>query len=168
MKLNELGRIPGTGQARKRIGRGIGSGTGKTGGRGVKGQKSRSGVSIRGFEGGQMPLYRRLPKRGFNNSVFTKNPEIVNLDRLQDAIDRGTIDASQPITEQTLHDGGMVKLGKDGVRLLGRGELKQPLTITVTAASANALALVSAAGGTVTTTAPSKDKSAEADTGKGE
>ncbi|MBB4285843.1 50S ribosomal protein L15 [Roseospira goensis] len=152
MKLNELRDNAGATKARKRIGRGIGSGTGKTSGKGQKGQKSRTGVSIKGFEGGQMPLYRRLPKRGFTNAKFAKHFAEVNLGRLQKAIDAGRLDASQPIDEARLVEAGLVGRIRDGVRLLGTGTLTSAVTITVTGASAGARAAVEAQGGTVTVT----------------
>ncbi|MCF6196041.1 MAG: 50S ribosomal protein L15 [Emcibacter sp.] len=152
MKLNEIANKPGATKNRKRIGRGIGSGTGKTGGRGVKGQKSRSGVAIKGFEGGQMPLYQRLPKRGFNN-INRKNFVPVNLGRLQEAIDAKKIDAKKAITIDVLQAAGVVNGVKDGVRLLASGELKAKVTIEVSGASAAAVAAVEKAGGTVTVTA---------------
>ena len=149
MKLNELANKPGSTKPRKRIGRGIGSGTGKTGGRGVKGQKSRSGVAIKGFEGGQMPIHMRLPKRGFNN-INAKSFVPVNIGRLQEAIDAKKIDAKKPITVDVLKAAGVVTRVKDGVRLLGTGELKAKVNIEVSGASASAIAAVEKAGGTVT------------------
>ncbi len=150
MKLNELSDNPGARQAPKRVGRGIGSGTGKRSGRGDKGQKSRSGVALKGFEGGQMPIYRRLPKRGFNNHRFAKTYEVVNLDRLQQAIDEGRIDAKKPVDRAALMAAGLVRKQRDdGVRLLGRGELKAKLDITVDGASRTAVAAVEKAGGTL-------------------
>ncbi len=150
MKLNELSDRPGARQAPKRVGRGIGSGTAKTSGRGHKGQKSRSGVAIKGFEGGQMPIYRRLPKRGFSNHRFAKIYEVVNLDRLQLAIDEGRIDAKKPVDRAALIAAGLVRKQRDdGVRLLGRGELKAKLDITVDGASRSAIAAVEKAGGTL-------------------
>ncbi|MCK5574941.1 MAG: 50S ribosomal protein L15 [Sphingomonadales bacterium] len=158
MRLNELADNPGATKNRKRIGRGIGSGKGKTGGRGVKGQKSRSGVAIKGFEGGQMPLYQRLPKRGFNN-INRKNFVPVNLGKLQEAIDAKKIDAKKTITIDVLQAAGLVNGVKDGVRLLAKGELKAKVTIEVSGASAAAIAAVEKAGGTVAVTvkaAPAK------------
>lgn len=152
MKLNELANKPGSTKPRKRIGRGIGSGTGKTGGRGVKGQKSRSGVAIKGFEGGQMPIHMRLPKRGFNN-INAKTFVPVNLGRLQEAIDAKKIDAKKPITVEILKAAGVVTRVKDGVRLLGNGEIKAKVNIEVSGASAAAIAAVEKAGGTVTVAA---------------
>jgi len=153
MKLNEIRDNKGATKARKRVGRGIGSGTGKTGGRGVKGQKSRSGVSLLGFEGGQMPLYRRLPKRGFTN-IFAKKFAVVNVGRLQKAIDAGKLDAKKPINAETLVASGVVRRALDGVRLLAKGEIKAKVTIEVAGASAAAVAAVEKAGGKVTVSAP--------------
>ena len=142
MNLNELSNNPGARQPRKRVGRGIGSGTGKRSGRGDKGQKSRSGVSLGGFEGGQMPIYRRLPKRGFNNHRFAKTFELVNLDRLQQAVDAGRLDAKKPVDRAALIAAGLVRKQRDdGVRLLGRGALKAKLNITVDGASRAAIAM---------------------------
>lgn len=148
MKLNEIIDVPGARQARKRVGRGIGSGFGKTAGRGHKGQKSRSGVAIKGFEGGQMPLHRRLPKRGFNN-ISAKTFGVVNLDRVQTAIDDGKLDAKKPVTSEALIGAGIARRTKDGVRLLGSGELKAKVTFQVQGASKNAIAAVEKAGGSV-------------------
>ena len=148
MKLNELANKPGSAKPRKRIGRGIGSGTGKTGGRGVKGQKSRSGVAIKGFEGGQMPIHMRLPKRGFNN-INSKTFVPVNIGRLQEAIDAKKLDAKKTITVAELKAAGVVTRVKDGVRLLGNGALKAKVNIQVSGASAAAIAAVEKAGGTV-------------------
>ena len=157
MKLNELANKPGSTKPRKRIGRGIGSGTGKTGGRGVKGQKSRSGVAIKGFEGGQMPIHMRLPKRGFNN-INSKTFVPVNIGRLQEAIDAKKIDAKKPITVDVLKEAGVVTRVKDGVRLLAKGELKSKVNIEVSGASAAAIAAVEKAGGTVTVPAAVEKK----------
>ena len=151
MKLNELRDNAGARHKSKRLGRGPGSGKGKTAGRGHKGQKSRSGVAIKGFEGGQMPLYRRLPKRGFNN-IFAKNFQVVNLGRLQMAIDAGKHDAGSAIGMPELIASGVVRRARDGVRLLAKGELKSKVEIAVSGASAAAVAVVEAAGGTVTVT----------------
>lgn len=148
-KLNELRDNPGARKNKMRVGRGIGSGKGKTAGRGVKGQTSRTGVAINGFEGGQMPLHRRLPKRGFTN-IFAKEFSEVNLGRLQAAIDAGRIDATKEIDTAALVAAGLVgKVAKDGVRLLGRGELTATVTIAVAGASASAKAAVEKAGGSV-------------------
>lgn len=150
MKLNELSDNKGARKKRIRIGRGIGSGKGKTGGRGVKGQKSRSGVSgIRAYEGGQMPLYMRLPKRGFNKPNAAKYAE-VNIGRLQAAVDAGKLDAGKTVDAAALVEAGVVRRARDGVRLLGTGELTAKLTIEVAHASAGAKAAVEKAGGSVT------------------
>ena len=165
MKLNELSDKPGARQNSKRVGRGIGTGRGKTSGRGHKGQKSRSGVSIKGFEGGQMPLHRRLPKRGFTN-IFRKRYVPINLDRLQRAIDEGRLDAKKPIDEAALVEAGLVKNPRDGIRLLAKGELKAKVQISVTGASKAAQAAVEKAGGSVTLSAPAApDAEAESDGG---
>lgn len=148
MKLNELNDNAGATHARKRIGRGIGSGTGKTGGRGVKGQKSRSGVAIKGFEGGQMPVHRRLPKRGFTN-IFAKNLNAVNIGRLQQAVDAGKLDASAVVTVDALKAAGVVRRVLDGVRIIGEGELTAKLTIEAVGFSAKAKEAVEKAGGSV-------------------
>ena len=158
MKLNQLSDNKGARKERTRVGRGIGSGKGKTGGRGVKGQKSRSGVSgIRAFEGGQMPLYMRLPKRGFNKPNRAKYVE-VNLGRLQTAIDAGKLDEGTPIDAAVLTAAGVIRRPLDGVRLLGTGELTAKVDITVAHASASAKAAVEKAGGSVTVNAPVQDK----------
>ena len=149
MRLNELRDNPGATRAKKRVGRGIGSGKGKTAGRGHKGQKSRSGVAIKGFEGGQMPIHRRLPKRGFNN-LFAKDYNEVNIGRLQAAVDKKTLDPKKPVTVEALREAGLIRRVKDGVRLLGQGELKTKLNIEVTGASAGAVKSVEKAGGSVT------------------
>jgi large subunit ribosomal protein L15 len=149
MKLNELADNPGATKKLMRVGRGVGSGKGKTGGRGVKGQKSRRGVSINGFEGGQMPLHMRMPKRGFN-PLNGKKTQWINLATLQNAIDNKKIDAKSEITEDTLVEAGVLRRKKDGVRLLARGELKAKVNITVSGASAAAIAAVEKAGGKVT------------------
>ncbi|KND16982.1 50S ribosomal protein L15 [Pannonibacter sp. Q-1] len=148
MKLNDLRDNPGSVKDRTRVGRGIGSGKGKTGGRGVKGQKSRSGVAIKGFEGGQMPLHRRLPKRGFTN-IFAKDFNIVSLGRVQVALDEGKLDAKASITVEALKAAGIVKRVKDGVRLLADGELKAAVTFEVAGASKTAVEAVEKAGGKV-------------------
>ncbi len=149
MKLNEIRDNPGARKQRMRVGRGIGSGKGKTAGRGVKGQTSRTGVAMKGFEGGQMPLHRRLPKRGFKNP-FPKSYAEVNLGRLQQAIDAGRLDISGPITTEALGRAGLFTRVRDGVRLLGKGELTAKIEIEVTGASAAAVAAVERAGGSVT------------------
>jgi large subunit ribosomal protein L15 len=148
MKLNEIRDNEGAHKKRMRVGRGPGSGKGKTAGRGVKGQKSRSGVAIGGFEGGQMPLYMRMPKRGFNNPNALKLAE-VNLWRLQDAVDAGKLDASGEIKGDALVAAGVIRRTKDGVRLLGTGELTSALTLVVWSASAGAIKAIEAAGGSV-------------------
>jgi large subunit ribosomal protein L15 len=148
MKLNELADRPGATKARMRIGRGIGSGKGKTGGRGVKGQKARTGVHVKGFEGGQMPLHRRLPKRGFNN-IFSKDYNEVGLDRVQEAIDAGRLDAKTLVTAAALKAAGVIRREKDGVRLLANGELKAAVAFEIAGASGPAIAAVEKAGGSV-------------------
>ena len=148
MRLNELHDNEGARRNHMRVGRGEGSGKGKTAGRGQKGQKSRSGVSLVGFEGGQMPLYRRVPKRGFKN-LFRKNYEIVNLDRLQKAIDDKKLDASATITAEIMVAAGLVNNNRDGVRLLGKGELTTKITIEVVGATKTAMAAVEKVGGAV-------------------
>ncbi|OQM75743.1 50S ribosomal protein L15 [Manganibacter manganicus] len=148
MKLNDLRDIDGATHTRKRVGRGIGSGSGKTGGRGVKGQSSRSGVAINGFEGGQMPLYRRLPKRGFKN-IFAKSFNAVSLARIQVAIDAGKLDAKETVTVEALVKAGVVRRAKDGVRILSDGDLKAKLSFDVAGASKAALEKIEKAGGSV-------------------
>ena len=152
MKLNELRDNPGATKKRKRVGRGPGSGMGKTAGRGIKGQKSRSGVAINGYEGGQMPLYQRLPKRGFNN-INSKRHAVINLGILQKFVDAGKIDAKKPITEETLVESGLVRRVRDGVRLLAKGELSAKVDLTITGASEAAIEAVEKAGGKVTVSA---------------
>lgn len=147
MKLNELSDNPGAVKPRKRVGRGIGSGKGKTAGRGVKGQKARAGVAIKGFEGGQMPLHRRLPKRGFTN-IFRKEFVEVSLAKLQQAIDAGRLDAAKPINAEALLAAGLVRRVRDGVRILG-GELTSAVTLDVAGASRPAVEAVQKAGGTI-------------------
>ncbi|UDL90843.1 50S ribosomal protein L15 [Mesorhizobium sp. PAMC28654] len=148
MKLNDLRDKDGATHSKKRLGRGIGSGTGKTGGRGVKGQKARSGVAINGFEGGQMPLYRRLPKRGFNN-IFAKSYTVVSLARIQVAIDAKKLDAKETVTAETLVAAGVIRRVKDGVRILSDGEIKAKLTFDVAGASKAAVEKIEKAGGSV-------------------
>jgi large subunit ribosomal protein L15 len=157
MKLNDIRDNDGARKARIRVGRGIGSGKGKTGGRGVKGQSSRTGVAINGFEGGQMPIYRRLPKRGFKN-IFRLDFAEVNLDRLQDALTKGTLNAAETITGAALVAAGVLGSVKDGVRLLGRGDLTTKVTIEVTGATAGAIAAVEKIGGSVVVLAPKAPK----------
>ena len=149
MRLNALSDRSGATKARKRLGRGIGSGLGKTAGKGTKGQKARAGVAIKGFEGGQMPLHRRLPKRGFNN-IFAKKFNELNLGRIQQAVDSGLLDGKKTITVAALREAGLIRREKDGVRLLGQGELKSKLAFEVTGASQSAIKTVEAKGGTVT------------------
>ena len=162
MKLNELRDNEGARNKFKRVGRGIGSGKGKTSGRGVKGQKARTGVSLNGFEGGQLPIYRRMPKRGFVN-IFRKEYAPINLHTLEAAIESGRL-GSSTIDEDALKAAGLVRTGGKvvGVRLLARGEIKRAITITVSGASAAAFAAVEAAGGTVTVTAPAPAAEGEA------
>ncbi len=153
MKLNDLRDNEGARKERIRVGRGIGSGKGKTGGRGVKGQTSRTGVAINGFEGGQMPIYRRLPKRGFNN-IFRLDYSEVNLDRLQQAVDAGKLDIKATINGEALVKAGVLSTVLDGVRLLGRGTLTAKLTLEVAGATEAAKAAVEKAGGTVVVLTP--------------
>jgi large subunit ribosomal protein L15 len=153
MKLSELAGKPGSRKARRRLGRGIGSGKGKTAGRGVKGQKARAGVAVKGFEGGQMPLHRRLPKRGFKN-VWARKLNEVNLGRVQQAIDAGKLDASATIDVAALVKAGVLRRAKDGVRLLGDGEFKAKAAFAVDGASKSAMAAVEKAGGSVKILAP--------------
>jgi large subunit ribosomal protein L15 len=160
MKLSDIADNAGSRKKRMRVGRGIGSGKGKTSGRGGKGQTARSGVRIKGFEGGQMPLHRRLPKRGFNN-IFRLQFAEINLDRIQQAIDSKLIDVKEAVTAETLVKAGVLRRSRDGVRLLGRGEIKAKLNIEVHGASKSAIAAVEKAGGTVKVLAP-----AETDEGK--
>lgn len=150
MKLNELSEKDGATKSRKRIGRGIGSGRGKTGGRGVKGQKSRSGVSINGYEGGQMPIYRRLPKRGFSNAKFAKNYNVVSLGRLQAAVDAKKLDAGKPVDAEALIAAGVIRRRKDGVRVLADGDISAKLKITGAGISKGALEKLEKAGGSFT------------------
>ena len=149
MKLNELKSAAGSNKKRTIVGRGIGSGKGKTCGVGQKGQKSRSGVAIKGFEGGQMPLDRRLPKFGFNNTAFARKLVNVSLGRLQEAVDAKKLDAKKTITEDVLVEAGVIRRKKDGVKLLGTGELKTALKLEITGASASAKEAVEKAGGSV-------------------
>ncbi|WP_061976479.1 50S ribosomal protein L15 [Aureimonas sp. AU20] len=149
MKLNEIADKDGATHSRKRLGRGIGSGSGKTGGRGVKGQKARSGVAINGFEGGQMPLYRRLPKRGFVN-IFAKDYNIVSLARIVEGIEAGKLDASAVIDVAALKAAGIVRRKRDGLRVLGDGDVSTKLTIAADGASKSAIEKVEKAGGSLT------------------
>jgi len=155
MKLNEINDNKGARKLRTRVGRGIGSGKGKTGGRGMKGQKSRSGVSINGFEGGQMPLHMRLPKRGFNNP-FGKDYAIVNIGAVQRAIDEKKLDAKKTVDQAALDAVGLTRGGKDGVRLLGKGEISAKVNFAVAGASKGAVEAVEKAGGKVEITAAPK------------
>jgi large subunit ribosomal protein L15 len=161
MKLSDIADNSGARKKRMRVGRGIGSGKGKTAGRGGKGQTARSGVRIKGFEGGQMPLHRRLPKRGFNN-VFRLDFAEINLDRLQEAIDAKLVDVGSVVTAESLVKTGVLRRAKDGMRLLGRGELKSKIDIEVHGASKSAIAAVEKAGGTVKILAPAKKDEGEA------
>ena len=159
MKLNDLSPAEGSTKKRMRVGRGVGSGKGKTAGRGVKGQHARSGVAVNGFEGGQMPIYMRLPKRGFT-APGTKTYAWINLGRIAKAVEAGAIDASD-VTEESLVASGLVRNARDGVRLLAKGEAPKKLKITVTGASKAAVEAVEKAGGSVTITGASKDEAAE-------
>ena len=162
MKLNEIADRQGARKNRSRIGRGIGSGTGKTGGRGGKGQTARSGVRIKGFEGGQMPLHRRLPKRGFRNTPFQLKLNEVNLGRVQAAIDAGKLDAGATIDSAALVKAGLLRRGRDGVRLLGMGEFTAKAAFSVWGASKSAVAAVEKAGGSVTILAPKPETDEQA------
>jgi large subunit ribosomal protein L15 len=157
MKLNQIADRPGAKKLRTRIGRGIGSGKGKTGGRGGKGQTARSGVRIKGFEGGQMPLHRRLPKRGFRNTAFALKLNEINLDRVQAAIDAGSLDAKNTVDIGALVKAGVLSRAKGGVKLLGGGEIKAKVNFTVWRASKSAIAAVEKAGGSVKILAPAKE-----------
>ena len=161
MRLNEISDRAGAHKAPRRLGRGIGSGRGKTAGRGHNGQKSRSGVALKGFEGGQMPIHRRVPKRGFKNPT-RKRLVAVNLGRLQQAIDAGRLDPIQVVTEKTLTAAGIVNKARDGVRLLAEGDMKTKLSIELYGASKAAIAAIEAAGGKIIITSPRKDKTAKA------
>jgi large subunit ribosomal protein L15 len=157
MKLNQIADKPGARKRRMRIGRGIGSGKGKTGGRGGKGQTARSGVAIKGFEGGQMPLHRRLPKRGFRNTPFAIKLNEINLGKVQAAIDAGLLDAGQPVTVDAMVKAGLMRRAKGGVKLLGHGELKAKAEFSVYRASKSAIAAVEKAGGSVKILAAPKE-----------
>jgi large subunit ribosomal protein L15 len=161
MKLNQLAGRPGARKARVRIGRGIGSGKGKTGGRGGKGQTARAGVRIKGFEGGQMPLHRRLPKRGFKNTPFAKRLNEVNLGRVQEAVDAGKLETGATVDAEALVKAGILRRAKNGVRLLGGGEIKAKLAFAVWGASKSAVEAVKRAGGSVTVLAPAKPAAEE-------
>ena len=160
MKLHEIADNPGSRKKRMRVGRGIGSGKGKQAGRGGKGQTARSGVRIKGFEGGQMPLHRRLPKRGFNN-IFRVELSEVNLDRLQEAIVAKKLDGNATINAESLVKSGLLRRSKGGVRLLGRGAIKAKVNIEVHGATKSAIEAVEKAGGTVKLLAPAKDEAAQ-------
>ncbi|PIW56082.1 MAG: 50S ribosomal protein L15 [Sphingomonadales bacterium CG12_big_fil_rev_8_21_14_0_65_65_10] len=162
MKLNDLRDNKGARKGRMRVGRGIGSGKGKTAARGQKGQKSRSGVSVNGFEGGQMPLHMRLPKRGFNNP-FGKDFAEVNIGMVQKFIDAKKLDAKKAIDHEALKAAGLARGGKDGVRLLGKGELTSKVQFKVAGASKGAIEAVEKAGGSVEVTAPKKAETADAE-----
>lgn len=172
MQLNQLRDKPGATGKRTRVGRGAGSGKGKTGGRGYKGQKSRSGVAIKGFEGGQMPIYRRLPKRGFN----VRNPKdfaVINIGRLQKAVDAGRLDAKGTIDGAALEAAGLVRAKRDGIRLLASGDVSTKLTLTVDYASPAAVAAIEKAGGSVSVASPANsdakaEKNKTDDAGAGE
>jgi large subunit ribosomal protein L15 len=161
MKLNQIADRAGARKKRMRIGRGIGSGMGKTGGRGGKGQTARTGVSIKGFEGGQMPLHRRLPKRGFRNTSFAVRLNEINLGKVQAAIDAGLIDAKAPVDAAVMVKAGLMRREKGGVKLLGEGELKSKVEFSVWRASKSAVAAVEKAGGAVNILAPAKEEDAE-------
>src|ERR1700692_605071 len=161
MKLSDIADNAGSRKKRMRVGRGIGSGKGKTSGRGGKGQTARSGVRIKGFEGGQMPLHRRVPKRGFNN-IFRLEFAEVNLDRIQQAIDAKLLDAGTAINAETLVKSRVLRRARDGVRLLGRGEIKAKLNFEVHGASKSAIAAVEKAGGSVKVLAPKKESGEKA------
>src|SRR5215813_2506 len=162
MKLNEISDNAGARQGRLRIGRGIGSGKGKTGGRGGKGQTARAGVRIKGFEGGQMPLHRRLPKRGFKNTSFARRLNEVNLGTVQAAIDAGRLDPAATVDAAALVKAGVLRRAKDGVRLLGSGEIKAKVAFSVWGASKSAVAAVEKAGGSVAILAPKRETGEQA------
>jgi large subunit ribosomal protein L15 len=164
MKLNDIHDNPGSSKSRMRVGRGIGSGKGKTCGRGVKGQKARTGVAIKGFEGGQMPLHRRLPKRGFWNP-FRTNYNEVNIGRIQDAVNAGKLDPETIVTNEVLIASGVISKPRDGVKILGVGKLEAKLAFEVEAASKGAVAAIEAAGGSITLTAAPAEAAASADAG---
>jgi large subunit ribosomal protein L15 len=162
MKLHELADRPGARKNRARIGRGIGSGMGKTGGRGGKGQTARSGARIKGFEGGQMPLHRRLPKRGFKNKAFERKLNEVNLGKVQAAIDAGRLDPNATVDAEALVKAGVLRRTRDGVRLLGAGEIKAKVAFSVWGASRSAVAAVEKAGGSVAVLAPKREAGEQA------
>jgi large subunit ribosomal protein L15 len=160
MKLNEITDNEGALKRRKRVGRGIGSGTGKTGGRGVKGQKARSGVAINGFEGGQMPIYRRLPKRGFNN-IFRADYVVVSLGRIQAAIDAKKLDGKKTVDAAALKAAGVIRREKDGIRIMSDGEIKAKVAIEAMGASKAAVEKIEKAGGSVKLLAPAAEAASE-------
>ena len=160
MKLNQIADKPGARKKRMRIGRGIGSGMGKTGGRGGKGQTARAGARIKGFEGGQMPLHRRLPKRGFRNTPFAVKLNEINLGKVQTAIEAGLIDAKAPVDAAAMVKAGLMRREKGGVKLLGEGEFKTKVDFSVWRASKSAIAAVEKAGGSVKILAPAKEEDA--------
>jgi large subunit ribosomal protein L15 len=162
MKLSDIADNAGSRKKRMRVGRGIGSGKGKTSGRGGKGQTARSGVRIKGFEGGQMPLHRRLPKRGFKNTMFARKLNEVNLGRIQEAVDAGRLDTAGKIDAAALVKAGVLRRAKEGVRLLGGGEIKAKLALSVFGASKSAVAAVEKAGGSVEILAPKPDAGEQA------
>ena len=166
MKLNEISDNEGATRPRKRVGRGIGSGMGKTGGRGVKGQKSRSGVSINGFEGGQMPIYRRLPKRGFSNAKFAKDYNVVSLGRLQKAVDDKKLDAKASVDAEALIAAGVIKRTRDGFRVLADGDISAALSITGAGISKSAQEKLEKAGGSFTVAESGSAKAAEVNEAK--
>ena len=163
MKLNGISDDKGSSPSRKRVGRGIGSGTGKTGGRGVKGQKSRSGVSINGFEGGQMPIYRRLPKRGFSNARFASDFNEVSIARLEKAVEAKRLDAKKVVDAAALKEAGVIRRERDGVRILGGSEAKTKFNLEVAGASKSAVAAIEKAGGSVKVLAAPEADAAKAD-----
>jgi len=156
MKLNEIRENDGATRNRKRVGRGVGSGRGKTSGAGHKGQKARSGVAIKGFEGGQMPIHRRLPKRGFTN-IFRKNYVEVNLGRIQSAVDTGKLDSKKPVDAAMLVEAGVISKARDGVRILGKGDLKAKVELHAAGASKSAIEAVEKAGGKIVLPAPASE-----------
>ena len=160
MKLSDLSDNPGAAKERRRVGRGIGSGRGKTAGRGVKGQKARSGVAIKGYEGGQMPLHRRLPKRGFTN-IFASKYNVISVGKLQAAVDAGRIDPAKPVTIESLVSSWIVRRPRDGVRVLGDGEITTALKLSVAGASRAAVEAIERAGGSIEILAPKAEAAAK-------
>lgn len=163
MKLNGISDNQGSSPSRKRVGRGIGSGMGKTGGRGVKGQKSRSGVSINGFEGGQMPIYRRLPKRGFSNAKFASDFNEVSIARLEQAVEAKRLDAKKVVDAAALKEAGVIRRERDGVRILGGSEAKTKFNLEVAGASKSAVAAIEKAGGSIKMLGAAKAEAESAD-----